>query len=82
MNLKETGMEDFSFEGVGQVVSFSKTVSESDIYLFADITGDFSPNHVNPNHVNEEFMGGTQHGRRIAHGATGGLYVNGFDTRR
>ena len=57
-------MEDFSFEGLGQVVSFSKTVAESDVYLFAGITGDFSPNHVN-----EEFMRGTQLGRRIAHGA-------------
>ena len=31
----------------GQGASFSKTVSESDVYLFAGITGDFSPNHVN-----------------------------------
>ena len=49
---------------VGQRVSFSKTVSESDVYLFAGITGDFSPNHVD-----EQFMRGTQYGRRIAHGA-------------
>ena len=57
-------MEDFSFEELGQVISFSKTVAESDVYLFAGITGDFSPNHVN-----EEFMRGTLLGRRIAHGA-------------
>jgi 3-hydroxybutyryl-CoA dehydratase len=49
---------------VGQRVSFRKTVSESDVYLFAGITGDFAPNHVD-----EEFMRGTQYGRRIAHGA-------------
>ncbi len=49
---------------VGQRVSFRKTVSESDVYLFAGITGDFSPNHVD-----EQFMRGTQYGRRIAHGA-------------
>jgi acyl dehydratase len=49
---------------VGQRAGFSKTVSESDIYLFAGITGDFSPNHVD-----ERFMRGTQYGRRIAHGA-------------
>ena len=49
---------------VGQVVRFSKTVSESDVYLFAGITGDLSPNHVN-----DEYMKGTPYGRRIAHGA-------------
>ena len=45
-------------------VSFRKTVSESDVYLFAGITGDLSPNHVD-----EVFMRGTPYGRRIAHGA-------------
>jgi acyl dehydratase len=49
---------------IGQTVSCSKTVGESDIYLFAGITGDFSPNHVN-----EAEMAGTQYGQRIAHGA-------------
>ena len=48
----------------GTSVSFSKTVSESDVYLFAGITGDFSPNHVD-----EVFMQGTHYGRRVAHGA-------------
>jgi 3-hydroxybutyryl-CoA dehydratase len=55
-----TGLET----SVGQRVSFSKTVSESDVYLFAGITGDFAPNHVD-----EKFMRQTQYGRRIAHGA-------------
>jgi acyl dehydratase len=49
---------------VGQVVVFAKTVSESDVYLFAGITGDLSPNHVNLEH-----MKNTPYGRRIAHGA-------------
>lgn len=48
----------------GNSVSFSKTVSESDVMLFAGITGDFSPNHVD-----EEFMKNSAFGRRIAHGA-------------
>jgi len=48
----------------GERVVFRKTVSESDVYLFAGITGDFSPNHVD-----EAFMRGTSYGRRIAHGA-------------
>lgn len=45
-------------------VTFSKTVSESDVYLFAGITGDLSPNHVNA-----EFMKTTPYGQRVAHGA-------------
>ena len=49
---------------VGCRVTFSKTVGESDIYLFAGITGDFSPNHVD-----REFMRSTAYGRRIAHGS-------------
>ena len=49
---------------VGDEVTFSKTVSESDVYMFAGITGDLSPNHVN-----EEYMRQSKYGRRIVHGA-------------
>jgi 3-hydroxybutyryl-CoA dehydratase len=49
---------------LGASASFSKTVGESDVYLFAGITGDLAPNHVN-----EQFMQSTQYRRRIAHGA-------------
>ena len=49
---------------IGDEVTFSKTVSESDVYLFAGITGDLSPNHVN-----EEFMQKSKYGRRIVHGS-------------
>ena len=48
---------------IGDSVSFAKTVGESDVYLFAGITGDFSPNHVN-----KEVMAGTPYKERIAHG--------------
>ena len=56
-------MQDF-YVKVGDRVSFAKTVGETDIYLFAGITGDFSVNHVN-----EQYMAQTKFGRRIAHGA-------------
>ena len=49
---------------VGREVTFSKTVSESDVYLFAGITGDFSPNHVN-----QTYMESSVWGRRMVHGA-------------
>ena len=48
---------------VGDSDSISKTISESDIYLYAGITGDF-----NPVHVNEEFGRNSMFGSRIAHG--------------
>jgi 3-hydroxybutyryl-CoA dehydratase len=49
---------------IGAEATFSKTVGESDVYLFAGITGDLSPNHVD-----EDYMRRTAYGRRIAHGA-------------
>ncbi len=55
---------DNFYVAVGDNVSFSKTVSESDVYLFAGITGDLAPNHVD-----EEYMKRSGYGRRIAHGA-------------
>jgi acyl dehydratase len=56
--------EELLQSAVGKTVSCSKTVGESDVYLFAGITGDFSPNHLD-----EVEMAGTQYGHRIAHGA-------------
>ncbi len=49
---------------IGDFVVLEKTISESDVYLFAGITGDFSPNHVN-----ERYMKGSVFGTRIAQGA-------------
>ena len=48
---------------LGDRVTTTKTVGESDVYLFAGITGDFSTNHVN-----EQVMRETPFGQRIAHG--------------
>ena len=56
-------MSDFHVS-VGEQVTFSKTVGESDIYMFAGITGDFSGNHVD-----EQYMTKSAFGHRIAHGA-------------
>ena len=54
---------------VGDLAEFSKTISETDIYLYAGITGD-----MNPAHINEEFASKTAFKSRIAHGMlTAGL---------
>ena len=49
---------------VGDNAKFTKTVSESDVYQFAGLTGDFSPNHVN-----KVYMEKSSYGRLMAHGA-------------
>jgi 3-hydroxybutyryl-CoA dehydratase len=59
----EAIMPDFHVT-IGDVSTFSKTVGESDVYLFAGITGDFSPNHTN-----QVYMERSSFGRRQAHGA-------------
>ena len=61
---------------VGLSASFSKTVSESDVYLFAGITGD-----LDPNHVDEEFCRGTSLGHRVAHGALIVGYMSAASSR-
>ncbi len=47
-----------------RVVRFSKTVGESDVYLYAGITGD-----LHPNHVDLAYMEKTPYKERIAHGS-------------
>ena len=67
---------------VGDSSRFRKTVSESDVYLFAGISGDFAPNHVD-----DEFMrrsgadGSAEAGGRIAHGALLVAYMSAASTR-
>ena len=48
---------------IGQTSSFSKTITETHVYLFAGITGDF-----NPAHINAQYAANTQFKERIAHG--------------
>lgn len=48
---------------VGASVQLSKTIGESDVYLFAGITGD-----LHPNHVDETYMSAGRFDGRVAHG--------------
>ena len=62
---------------IGDTAEFAKTISESDIYMFAGITGDF-----NPVHVNEDFAKQTFFKTRIAHGIlTAGLISTVIGTK-
>ncbi|MFO0996470.1 MAG: MaoC/PaaZ C-terminal domain-containing protein [Alphaproteobacteria bacterium] len=58
---ERTSLDDIP---VGYTVTVRKTISESDVYLFAGITGDYDPIHVD-----EEFAKTTPYRTRIAHGA-------------
>lgn len=52
---------------IGQNASVSKTISESDVYLFAGITGDLNPIHVNKIAAeNSIFKGRIVHGILVA----------------
>lgn len=48
---------------IGQTCSYEKTVAEEDILMFARLSGD-----VNPVHLDEDYASTTQFGGRIAHG--------------
>ena len=56
---------------VGQMASFSKTITETDVYGFAGITGDFNPLHVDA--VTAE---AGRFGERIAHGMLSASFIS------
>jgi 3-hydroxybutyryl-CoA dehydratase len=68
---------------LGEKASFQKTISESDVYLYAGVTGDF-----NPAHINQEAAKTGPFKERIAHGmlsaglisAVLGMYLPGPGT--
>jgi 3-hydroxybutyryl-CoA dehydratase len=55
----------------GMQESFSKTVSERDVALFGEVSGD-----VNPVHFDEEFARNTIFKGRIAHGVLSASYIS------
>lgn len=56
---------------LGQTARFSKTISESDVYLYAGITGDF-----NPAHIDEHYAEKTAFKTRIAHGMLSAGFIS------
>jgi 3-hydroxybutyryl-CoA dehydratase len=55
----------------GMSASLAKTVTEADIVLFAGVSTD-----VNPMHLNEEWAKTTQFGGRIAHGMLSAAFIS------
>lgn len=56
---------------VGDVAEATKTVSETDVYLFAGVTGDFNPAHMNETYAQKTFFK-----TRIAHGMLGAGFIS------
>lgn len=64
-------MATFEEIQLGQSASFTKTLSETDIYLFAGITGDMNPAHVDAvSAANGMFK------QRIAHGMLTASFIS------
>jgi acyl dehydratase len=71
-----THLGDSLVDLIGQETFFRKTVSETDVYLFAGITGDLSENHVD-----RHAMQGTEYRERIAHGMLVMAFMSTGSTR-
>jgi acyl dehydratase len=56
---------------IGQTASYTRVVQERDIQLFAAVSGD-----VNPVHLDAGFAASTQFGERIAHGMLTGAIIS------
>ena len=56
---------------VGDKAQLSKTISESDVYGYAGITGDF-----NPAHINQKYAEQTHFKSRIAHGLLSAGFIS------
>ncbi len=62
---------------IGEKVQVSKTISETDVYLFAGISGDFNPVHVNKIEAEDSIFG-----KQVAHGfLVGSLLSNAIGMR-
>ena len=57
---------------IGDAAEFTKTISESDVYLYAGLTGD-----LNPAHINEAYAEKTFFKTRIAHGMLPAGFISG-----
>ena len=82
MSEQNNNFEEFygyKFEelSVGQSAAYARTVTEADILMFAGVSGD-----DNPMHVNEELASATMFGGRIAHGMLSAAFISTvFGTR-
>ena len=68
-----SNLTNYTFDEIeiGQTAEYRKTIEERDIILFAEVSGD-----VNPLHLDADFAAGTDFGERIAHGMLTGALIS------
>lgn len=68
-----TTLTNYTYDeiSIGQTASYSKTLNEEDVTLFAAVSGD-----VNPVHLDAEFAATTMFKERIGHGAWTGAITS------
>jgi 3-hydroxybutyryl-CoA dehydratase len=79
VRMSNEGLTGYFLEdlAVGMTAVYAKTVTEADIVLYAGVSGD-----TNPVHINQEYAAGTQFKGRIAHGMlTAGLISTVLGTK-
>lgn len=66
-------LENYTYDeiSIGQSASYSKTLTEDDLVLFAAVSGD-----TNPVHLDAEFAATTRFKERIGHGAWTGAILS------
>ena len=69
--MSKTEIVKFDDYSEGDSASCSKTITEADVILFAGISGDF-----NPLHMNEEFAKTQMFGKRVVHGAFSSILIS------
>ena len=60
-DLEPVKYEDYK---IGDSAEFTKTITEEDVMMFAKVTGDYNPIHVNPEYAKTQMFG-----KQVAHGA-------------
>lgn len=73
MDNSEKNLKNVTYDelGVGDCATFSRTLTENDLILFAAVSGD-----VNPLHLDADYAEGTAFKGRIAHGMWSGALIS------
>jgi 3-hydroxybutyryl-CoA dehydratase len=71
LNMGQISNHTFEEISVGQTATYTRTVEDRDIQLFAAASGD-----VNPVHLDDEFAAKTEFKGRIAHGMLTGAFIS------
>ncbi len=69
--IEQIKLANFDAIQIGDSATLSKTITEADVILFAGVSGDF-----NPLHVNDQFAKQTMFGKRVVHGCISSALIS------